>query len=235
MNELVERVNKLLMAGEPGNISVDTYNDYIGYKPQAIVDAMNEVFWGKWGFAEISSELVDGDKGQLAVCQVSTFLVDNDFHPVGWGQNRVTKGDVGDAKKGAQTDAIKKALSYFSIGNRAYNGLLEKPGSRPTTTQKPPKQDQALHALAAKGSYEQHEAVQANGHQDADKSTVAVTRGDLYSRGEEKGLWSRTSPDKFYAWASSISARPQSKTAWDMTISEMGEMAKRIYAEPALK
>ncbi len=75
---------------------------------------------------------------------------------------------------------------------------------------------------------------QANGHQDADKSTVAVTRGDLYSRGEAKGLWSRTSPDKFYAWASSISARPQSKNAWDMTISEMGEMAKRIYAEPAI-
>ncbi len=73
---------------------------------------------------------------------------------------------------------------------------------------------------------------QTNGHQDA---TVAVTRGDLYTRGEEKGLWSRTSPDKFYAWASSISARPQSKTAWDMTIAEMGEMAKRIYAEPEVK
>ncbi len=231
MNELVERVNKLLLAGEPGNISVDTYNDYIGYKPQAIVDAMNEVFWGKWGFEEIGSELAASDKGQLAICQVSVRLADIDFHPVGWGQNRVTKGDIGDAKKGAQTDAIKKALSYFSIGNRAYNGLLEKPGNRTITTQKPPKQDQALHNLAAPGSYEQHEA-QANGHQD---TTVAVTRGDLYTRGEEKGLWSRTSPDKFYAWASSISARPQSKNAWDMTVSEMGEMAKRIYAEPEVK
>src|SRR5260221_3356085 len=79
------------------------------------------------------------------------------------------------------------------------------------------------------------EETQANGHQDTDKSTVAVTRGDLYTRGEEKGLWSRTSPDKFYAWASSISARTESKKAWDMTVSEMGEMAKRIYAEPEVK
>ena len=34
--------------------------------------------------------------------------------------------DVGDAFKSAQTDAMKKALSHFSIGNRAYHGLLPK-------------------------------------------------------------------------------------------------------------
>ena len=31
----------------------------------------------------------------------------------------------GDCKKSAQTDALKKALSYFSIGNKAYHGLLK--------------------------------------------------------------------------------------------------------------
>jgi recombination DNA repair RAD52 pathway protein len=65
----------------------------------------------------------------LAVAQVKVWLAGIDFHPCAWGQSRVTKGDIGDAKKGAQTDAIKKALSYFSIGNRAYYGLLQKGGN----------------------------------------------------------------------------------------------------------
>jgi recombination DNA repair RAD52 pathway protein len=55
---------------------------------------------------------------------VKVWLKDIACMPVGWGQSRVTKGDAGDAKKGAQTDALKKALSYFSIGNRAYHGYL---------------------------------------------------------------------------------------------------------------
>jgi Rad52/22 family double-strand break repair protein len=182
MNELVRRVNELLQAGEPGNISVDTYSGYSGYEPQAIVDAMNEVLWGKWGFAEISSELVETDKGPVAVCQVSVSLADNEFHPVGWGQNRVTKGDVGDARKGAQTDAIKKALSYFSIGNRAYHGLLQQ-DKKPQPTNK--STGQALHQLAAPGSYKQHEA---NGNQEpipltlADVQERAVTTGVAKSR-----------------------------------------------------
>lgn len=162
MNELVERVNKLLLAGEPGNITKQDTNGYVGYEPQSLIDAMNEGFGlGNWGFEELSSETVDNEKGTLAVAQVRVWLKDIDFKPFSWGQSRVTRGDIGDAKKGAQTDALKKALSYFSIGNRAYHGLLDK--KSPPTVQKPPKQDQALHALAKPGSYEQHEA---NGHHD---------------------------------------------------------------------
>src|SRR5260221_7624351 len=133
----------------------------------------------------------------------------------------------------AETGAIGRALAALGYGTQFTGDELDEGVTR--LADAPVKStDQALHDLAKPGSYEQHEA-QANGHQDADKSTVAVTRGDLYTRGEEKGLWSRTSPDKFYAWASSIAARPQSKNAWDMTVSEMGEMAKRIYAEPEVK
>ncbi len=88
---------------------------------------MNEVCWGEWGFEEVSSGIEPGEKGPVAVAQVRVWLKDIEFQPVGWGQSRVTRGDIGDAKKGAQTDAIKKALSYFSIGNRAYQGLLEAP------------------------------------------------------------------------------------------------------------
>lgn len=128
MNELVQAVNDLLQAGEPGNIKEDTHKTppQSGYRPQSIIDAMNEALWGKWGFEEVSSEIVPGEKGALAVAQVRVWLAGVEFRPVGWGQGRVTMGDLGDARKSAQTDAIKKALSYFSIGNRAHLGLLDK-------------------------------------------------------------------------------------------------------------
>ena len=130
IEEKIKAVNTLLHDGEPGNISIDAYSGYTGYKPQYIIDAMNAVFTiGSWGFEEVSSEIVthQTEKGtsNLALCQVKVWLKNVEFMPVGWGQSRVTKGDVGDAKKGAQTDAIKKALSYYSIGNRAYHGLLK--------------------------------------------------------------------------------------------------------------
>lgn len=125
----IEAVNKLLLEGEPENISVDDHGGttYTGYKPQYLIDAMNQVFdIGAWGFEEVSSEITPGEKG-LAIAQVKVWIEGVKAQPVGWGQNRVTRGDIGDARKGAQTDAIKKALSYFSIGNRAYRGLLPNP------------------------------------------------------------------------------------------------------------
>lgn len=131
IEDKIKAVNKVLQDGEPGNVSNDTYSGFTGYKPQFIVDAMNVVFKiGQWGFEELSSEIVTNqtDKGttaNIAIAHVKVWLKDVAFTPVSYGQSRVTKGDVGDAKKGAQTDAIKKALSYFSIGNRAYHGLLK--------------------------------------------------------------------------------------------------------------
>ena len=65
----------------------------------------------------------------------------------------------------------------------------------------------------------------------AQPQAVALSRGDLYTRGEKMGLWSRTAPEKFYAWASAVSGRAQSKTTWDMTLEEMGEMAKQLYEQ----
>ena len=128
--EKIKAVNKILLDGEPKNVSVDSYSGYCGYKPQHIVDAMNVVFGiGGWGFDEMSAEILTSqtEKGtaSLAIAQVKVWLKDIACTPVGWGQSRVTKGDAGDAKKGAQTDALKKALSYFSVGNRAYHGLLK--------------------------------------------------------------------------------------------------------------
>lgn len=127
--EKVKAINQMLKDGEPRNISVDNYSGFTGYKPQYLIDAMNFVFGiGNWGFEEMFAEVLTNatEKGTqvLAVAKVKVWLKDVASQPVGWGQSRVTKGDVGDAKKGAQTDAIKKALSYFSVGNRAYHGLL---------------------------------------------------------------------------------------------------------------
>lgn len=142
MKDKIKKVNDILLKGEPENISVDKYSGYTGYKPQNIIDAMNEVFeLGEWGFTEINSEFLNkGEDGKpkLSVTSIEVWLKGIEFKPMAYGQSRITKGDYGDAKKGSQTDAIKKALSYFSIGNRAYLGLLEdKPKNKPKYTAKP--------------------------------------------------------------------------------------------------
>ena len=131
VNKDVKRVNEILKAGEPNNISVDSYSNYSGYRPQYVVDAMNQVFGvHSWGFEEIGTHTVKNaittKKGQndLAVSKVEVWIVDKEIKRPAWGQNQVTRGDYGDAKKSAQTDALKKALSYFSVGNRAYHGKL---------------------------------------------------------------------------------------------------------------
>ncbi len=184
----VEAVNRLLLEGEPGNISTDDHASYAstGYKPQYVIDAMNEVFFGEWGFSEVGSEIVPGDKGALAVSQVQVWLAGIEFKPTSWGQNRVTSGNVGDAKKGAQTDAIKKALSYFSIGNRAYLGLLKEEsqgnqnGSRPRTVRPAANAPRSLPAA---------------------QQTAQLPYRAIYDEGVKRGAWTR---ETFYATASSI-------------------------------
>jgi len=147
---------------------------------------MNEVFFGEWGFSEVGSEIVPGDKGVLAVSQVQVWLAGIEFKPTSWGQNRVTSGNVGDAKKGAQTDAIKKALSYFSIGNRAYLGLLKEEsqgnqnGSRPRTVRPAANAPRSLPAA---------------------QQTAQLPYRAIYDEGVKRGAWTR---ETFYATASSI-------------------------------
>lgn len=130
LKEKIKKVNEILLAEEPGNISYDSYADYTGYKPQCIISAMNEVFGiGQWGFKELSKEKIVNQQGieTIIIVNLEVFIAGVEFKPTAYGQSRITKGDIGDAMKGAQTDAIKKGLSYFSIGERAYLGLLPKP------------------------------------------------------------------------------------------------------------
>ena len=232
----VKEVNRLLEAGEPGNISTDEHSGYTGYKPQHIIDAMNDVFGvGVWGFEEVSSEIVPtGDKGaSLAVAQVKVWLKDVPSAPVGWGQNRVTRGDIGDARKGAQTDAIKKALSYFSIGNRAYQGLLKEDSQGNHTRPAQPTRPRVVDTPKAHPGTEH--LVNGNGSPAFPEKSVAITRGELFERGELKGMWTRMTPSAFYAMASAITGRPQSKQDWTMNASEMAEMARQIEVERAAR
>jgi recombination DNA repair RAD52 pathway protein len=134
ITEKVKKVNKILLKGEPHNITEDLYSGFkaTGYKPQYIVDAMNQVFGiDGWGFDEISNKIVGADYELEAVANVKVFIGESYRYAYGgkkfqWqkdGESKIT--DYADAKKSAQTDAIKKALSYFSVGNRAYHGKLK--------------------------------------------------------------------------------------------------------------
>src|SRR6059058_4044037 len=86
----VAAVNALLEAGEPGNVSVDTFSGYVGYRPQAVVDTMNESFgYGGWGFEELESTIEGAEKATLAVSKVRVWLKGVDgFQPAAWGQAR---------------------------------------------------------------------------------------------------------------------------------------------------
>lgn len=131
----VDQVNAILLKGEPGNVSHDSYSNYTGYSPQATIDAVNEVFGvDGWGYEDVITK-VEKSEGKVTISKVAVWISNKENTRSAYGQSRITKGDVGDALKGAQTDALKKALASFSIGNRAYLGLLA--GESKQTPQKP--------------------------------------------------------------------------------------------------
>jgi len=132
IREKVRLVNALLLAGEPGNITKDQ-KGYTGYSPQPTIDAVNRIFaYGEWWFNVLECDLTpakEGDKSVLAIAHVEVVLqLDGEkTHTVSaYGEGRQPLASPGDALKSAQTDALKKALSYLSVGQRAYCGLLNK-------------------------------------------------------------------------------------------------------------
>ena len=95
-----------------------------GYRPQYVFDSVNE-FLGpeNWRYELTKEEIFESQ----AVAEVKLFLkVDGEWFCKGSqkGQMQIVKGNVGDAQKGAITDAIQKCMSLLSIGCDSYKGLL---------------------------------------------------------------------------------------------------------------
>ena len=112
-----------------------------GYKPQYVFDTVNKVLLPEnWRYEVISKEIFDAQ----AVIEVKLFIRINDE----WlckgsqsGQMQIVKKNVGDAYKGAITDALQKCFSLLSIGSDAYKGLLGSvyhSGTRPVQSKKQP-------------------------------------------------------------------------------------------------
>lgn len=96
-----------------------------GYRPQYVFDSVNEILGPEnWRYELTKEEIFDNQ----AVAEIKLFLkVDNEWLCKGShkGQMQIVKGNVGDAQKGAITDAIQKCMSLLSIGSDAYKGLLK--------------------------------------------------------------------------------------------------------------
>jgi hypothetical protein len=122
-----------------------------GYRPQYVFDAINATLLPEnWKYEVISKEIF----AQQAVAEVKLFIrIADEWLCKGSqiGQMQIVKENVGDAYKGAITDAIQKCFSLLSIGTDAYRGLLEKvyKGSAPAST-RPPAQSAAVQATPDK-------------------------------------------------------------------------------------
>lgn len=119
-----------------------------GYRPQYVFDAVNEIIGTEhWRYEIASKEIF----GKQAVVEVKLFIRINDE----WlckgsqtGQMNIIKDNVGDAYKGAVTDALQKCFSLVSVGQDAYRGLLKevyfgKSTKRPPANHKQPPKTQS--------------------------------------------------------------------------------------------
>jgi len=116
-----EAVQEIRMTGRDGQVIGQVK---YGYRPQYVFDSVNE-FLGpeNWKYELIKEEIFD----QQAVAEVKILLkIDGEWLGKGSqkGQMQIVRGNVGDAQKGAITDAIQKCMSLLSIGSDAYKGLL---------------------------------------------------------------------------------------------------------------
>ncbi|MBU0965288.1 MAG: hypothetical protein KKA54_02795 [Proteobacteria bacterium] len=118
----IEAVQEIKMTGKDGKVIGQVK---YGYRPQYVFDSVNE-FLGpeNWRYELTKEEIFDSQ----AVAEVKLYLkIDGDWFCKGSqkGQMQIVKGNVGDAQKGAITDAIQKCMSLLSIGSDSYKGLLK--------------------------------------------------------------------------------------------------------------
>ena len=97
-----------------------------GIKGAYVIERLNQVLGlcgTGWCFSICSMEITD--KFVLADIELQ-YRIDGEWSkPIpSSGEQMIVRGRVGDAKKGAVTDAIKKAAGMLGVGNEAYKGLL---------------------------------------------------------------------------------------------------------------
>lgn len=128
----IASANAALEAGEPGNITDPDHNDDVGYRAQALVDAMNE-FVGpeNWMYVAGDPEVTERPRKGGGTTQVITVQVTLSVRVNGeWMAKAPRMGDgtgergLAAGINGAITCGLKKCLGDWSIGNRAYLGLL---------------------------------------------------------------------------------------------------------------
>ena len=118
----IEAVQEIKMTNKGGNqIGQIKY----GYRPQYVFDSVNEILGPEnWRYELTREEIFENQ----AVAEVRLFVkASGEWLCKGShkGQMQIVRGNVGDAQKGAITDAIQKCMSLLSIGSDAYKGLLK--------------------------------------------------------------------------------------------------------------
>jgi len=118
----IEAIQEIKMTDKSGNVIGQIK---YGFRPQYVFDSVNEVLGPEnWRYELTKEEIFESQ----AVAEVRLFVkIDGDWLCKGShkGQMQIVKGNVGDAQKGAITDAIQKCMSLLSIGSDAYKGLLK--------------------------------------------------------------------------------------------------------------
>ena len=167
-----------------------------GYRPQYVFDAVNAVLLPEnWRYEIISKEIFN----QQAVIEVKLFIrIGDDWLCKGsqMGQMQIIKDNVGDAYKGAVTDAIQKCFSLLSIGTDAYRGLLEsvyKGLSQPTASCRQPVQSVVQPETPAATSSQPQKSQPAQENQDLPQITGVqiqriedrfIAKGQVYNKKE---------------------------------------------------
>lgn len=118
----IEAIQEIKMTDKDGKVIGQIK---YGYRPQYVFDSVNEILGPEnWRYELNKEEIFENQ----AVAEVKLFVkVDGEWFCKGShkGQMQIVKGNVGDAQKGAITDAIQKCMSLLSIGCDSYKGLLK--------------------------------------------------------------------------------------------------------------
>ena len=203
MFEKIIKVNELLKAQGSQiiqRIQIGNKPVLHGYKPQFVIDGVNQIFGPQnWHYKLHDTELFatgDNDQSGQIVSSVEVFIrtsEETDFvsHGVQFGQSQIVHGNVGDAKKGAVTNAVLKGLSLFSIGNAAYRGELGVVYGNDSNQQTSPRsQLQTLLHPNRQGQEASPPVNQedtnglpklSNVHYETDKNGVILALGDTYN------------------------------------------------------